>query len=83
MKKSKFCGFCKQDIKYKAHLTVLAILHLEIEHHPRADFTTSEIFEKSSGLRRHINEKNIHLNISYATTQLINLEIRKAASRTT
>lgn len=74
MKKFKFCNFCQKKLNYERHITILALLHLEIEHYPRADFETFETFEKASVLKRSVSAKNIHLNLAYATTQLINLE---------
>ncbi|MDP3724852.1 MAG: hypothetical protein Q8R20_00085 [Nanoarchaeota archaeon] len=59
----------------------LAILHLEIEHFPRKDFTEEEAFMKCESLMGMIGGKNVHLNLSYAATQLEDRKEREKSVR--
>lgn len=81
MKRTKFCEFCGKKINFRGHLMVLSLLHLEIEHFPKIEFKSEEALEKAAALKRHVSVKNIHFNLAYATTQLINLSSDAKADR--
>lgn len=72
MRKLQGCDFCKRKINYEGHLMFLALLHLEIEYFPRTAFAEDELFDKVTSLIFNINPFNIHINIAYSTTQLLN-----------
>ena len=74
MKKSAFCECCRKNMGYGGHVMLLSLVHLEIEHFPKTNFSEDYLFEKARGLIRSVSEENVHLNLAYASTQLLHLE---------
>ena len=70
MRKIKGCDLCGNGRDYEEHLVVLAIIHLEIEHHPKRNFSPDTIFEKYQMLRERIRIADLHKNLTNAVKQL-------------
>mgnify|MGYP000291879593 CR=1 FL=1 len=61
-------------VDYEGHIILLALMHLEIEHFPKMKFKDDEIFEKVDAFTQNITGKNLHINLTYAATQMNSLE---------
>ena len=81
MKRAPYCELCRKKMNFEGHLMFLGMLHLEIERFPERKFTEDEIYIKCQNLMDAVGGKNIHLNLSYALTQLEEREEQEKSVR--
>jgi hypothetical protein len=74
MNRKQNCHLCKGKVDFEGHTVMLALIHLEIEHFPHTEFAEDELFEKAHALLHSVGKRNIHINLAYALTQIVNLE---------
>ncbi len=70
MKRIPYCELCRAKMNFEGHLMFLSMLHLEIERFPKKKFTEEDMFLKCESLFGMVGGKSVHINLSYALTQL-------------
>ena len=70
MKRTPYCELCRAKMNFEGHLMFLSMLHLEIEHFPKKKFSEKEMFLKCESLMGMVGGKNVHINLTYALTQI-------------
>lgn len=81
MKRIPYCELCRAKMNFEGHLMFLSALHLEIECFPRKKFTEEEMYMKCEALMGMIGGKSVHINLSYALTQLEERSAREKSVR--
>ncbi len=81
MKRIPYCELCRAKMKFEGHLMFLSMLHLEIEYFPKRKFTEEDMYMKCESLTGVIGGKNVHINLSYALTQLEERKEREKSVR--
>ena len=68
-------------MNFEGHLMFLSMLHLEKERFPKKKFTEEDMFLKCESLSGMVSGKSVHINLSYALTQLEERKEREKSIR--